>query len=210
VTGRPARTRGPTSALRAARAGPARTGGWRGTSGRDPGLRCGFGSHHGATIAYVAQTGARTTPAGFRTATRLLRLAARFRLPVLTLIDTPGAAAAPADEAAGVGSAIAELFVAVASSQVPITSVVIGEGVSGGALALASPGDLWIARDGYLAVTAPELATSILKLGARDIPQVATWLRLTPAELMSRGIVRGIIGPPASTAGQTVSGPDLR
>jgi acetyl-CoA carboxylase carboxyl transferase subunit beta len=163
--------------------------------GVDPGLRCGFGSHQGATIAYVAQTGERTTPAGFRTATRLLGLATRFRLPVLTLIDTPGAAAGPADEAAGVGPAIAELFAAMASSQVPVTSVVIGEGVSGGALALASPDDLWIARDGYLAVTAPELASLILKLGVCDIPQVATWLRLTPAELMSRGIVRGIIGP---------------
>jgi acetyl-CoA carboxylase alpha subunit len=141
-----------------------------------------------------------STPAGFRTATRLLGLAARFRLPVLTLIDTSGAAAAPADEAAGVGPAIAELFVAMASSQVPVTSVVIGEGVSGGALALASPSDLWIARDGYLAVTAPELASLILKLGAHDIPQVAAWLRLTPAELLSRDIVRGIIGPPASTA----------
>jgi acetyl-CoA carboxylase beta subunit/acetyl-CoA carboxylase alpha subunit len=168
--------------------------------GVDAGLRCGFGSHHGTTIAYVAQTGERTTPAGFRTATRLLRLAARLRLPVLTLIDTPGARAAPADEAAGVGPAIAELFVAMASSQVPVTSVVIGEGVSGGALALASPTDLWIARDGYLAVTAPELAVSILKLGARDTPQVASWLRLTPSELMSRGIVRGIIAPPAGNA----------
>jgi acetyl-CoA carboxylase carboxyl transferase subunit beta len=125
-------------------------------------------------------------------------LAGRLRLPVLTLIDTPGAAAGPADEAAGVGPAIAELFVAMASSPVPITSVVIGEGVSGGALALASPGDLWIARDGYLAVTAPELAVSILKLGVHDVPQVATWLRLTPAELLSRGIVRGVIEPPAS------------
>jgi acyl-CoA carboxylase subunit beta len=170
--------------------------------GVDPSLRCGFGRHQGGTIAYVAQTGERTTPAGFRTATRLLGLAARFRLPVLTLIDTPGAAATPADEAAGVGSAIAELFVAMASSQVPVTSVVIGEGVSGGALALASPDDLWIARDGYLAVTAPVHATSILKLGVRDIPAVATWLRLTPDELLSRGIVRGIIGPPASIAGQ--------
>ena len=83
---------------------------------------------------------------------------------------------------------------------VPVTSVVIGEGVSGGALALASPSDLWIAQDGYLAVTTPELATSILKLGVDDVPQVATWLRLTPAELMSRGIVRGIIRPPAATA----------
>jgi acyl-CoA carboxylase subunit beta len=168
--------------------------------GVDAGLRCGFGSHHGTTIAYVAQSGERTTPAGFRTATRLLRLAARLRLPVLTLIDTPGAAAAPADEAVGAGPAIAELFVAMASSPVPVTSVVIGEGVSGGALALASPTDLWIARDGYLAVTAPELAVSILKLGVHDIPRVTTWLRLTPAELMSRGIVRGIIAPPADSA----------
>jgi acetyl-CoA carboxylase beta subunit len=170
--------------------------------GVDSGLRCGFGSHQGTTIAYAAQAGERITPAGCRTATRLLGLAGRLRLPVLTLIDTPGAAAAPADEAAGIGPAIAELFVAMASSQVPITSVVIGEGVSGGALALASPSDLWIAQDAYLAVTSPELAVSILKLGAGDIPQVATWLRLTPAELMSRGIVRGIIRPPASGAGQ--------
>ncbi len=173
--------------------------------GVDTGLRCGFGGHRGTTIAYVAQTGEPTTPAGFRTAARLLGLAERYRLAVLTLIDTPGAAASPADEAAGTGPAIAELLVAMASSTVPITSVIIGEGVSGGALALASPDDLWIARDGYLAVTAPELAASILKRGARDIPQVAAWLRLTPADLLSRGIVRGIIGPsavPADMAGQ--------
>jgi acyl-CoA carboxylase subunit beta len=163
--------------------------------GVDPGLRCGFGRHDGATIAYIAQTSQRTLPAGFRTAARLLALASRFGRPVLTLIDTPGAAAAPADEAAGVGPAIAELLVAVASSQVPITSVIIGEGVSGGALALASPSDLWIARDGYLAVTAPELAASILKRPPGEIPRLAGWLRLTPAELLSRGIVRGIIGP---------------
>jgi acetyl-CoA carboxylase carboxyl transferase subunit beta len=168
--------------------------------GVDTGLRCGFGGHEGITVAYVAQAGQRTTPAGYRTATRLLGLASRLRLPVLTLIDTPGAAAAPADEAAGVGPAIADLFVAMASSQVPVTSVVIGEGVSGGALALASPDDLWIAEDGYLAVTTPELAVSILKLGARDIPRVAAWLRFTPAELMSRGIVRGIIRPRAAQA----------
>ena len=182
---------GPTTEIRGDRCG-----------GVDTGLRCGFGSHQGATIAYAAQTGERITPAGCRTATRLLGLAARLRLPVLTLIDTPGAAAGPADEAAGLGPAIAELFVAMASSPVPITSVVIGEGVSGGALALASPSDLWIAQDGYLAVTTPELAVSILKLGVQDIPQVATWLRLTPAELINRGIVRGIIRPPASVAGQ--------
>ena len=169
--------------------------------GVDEALHCGFGSHNGVTIVFIAQTGQRTTAAGFRTATRLLTVAARLRLPVLTLIDTPGAAAAPADEAAGIGPALAELFVAIASSPVPITSVVIGEGVSGGALALAAPTDLWIAQDGYLAVTAPETAASILKLGADDVPEVARRLRLTPAELLSRGIVRGIIRPPGASAG---------
>jgi acetyl-CoA carboxylase carboxyl transferase subunit beta len=184
---------GPTFEIRGDRCG-----------GVDDGLRCGFGrlsgsgKHSGTTIAYIAQTGQRTTAAGFRTATRLLGLAARFGRPVLTLIDPPGAAAAPGDEAAGVGTAIAELFVAIASCPVPVTSVVIGEGVSGGALALASPTDLWLARDGYLAVTAPELAASILKLPARDVPQVAARLRLTPAELMSRGIIRGILRPPSA------------
>jgi acetyl-CoA carboxylase carboxyl transferase subunit beta len=169
--------------------------------GVDDGLRCGFGSHDGVTIAFVAQAGQRTTAAGFRTASRLLTLASRLRLPVLTLIDTPGAASAPADEAAGLGPALAELFAAIASSRVPITSVVIGEGVSGGALALAARGDLWIAQDGYLAVTAPEAAASILKLSPDQVPEMARRLRLTPAELLSRGIVQGIIGPPAASAG---------
>jgi acetyl-CoA carboxylase carboxyl transferase subunit beta len=163
--------------------------------GVDPRLRCGFGRHLGATIGYIAQTGAPTSAAGFRTASRLLGLAARFGLPVLTLIDTPGAAALPSDEAAGVGTAIAELLMAVGASPVPITSVVIGEGVSGGAIALASPDDLWIAESGYLAVTAPELAASILKLGAADIVAVTERLRLTPADLVASGIVRGVIGP---------------
>lgn len=169
--------------------------------GVDDNLRCGFGRRAGITIGYVAQTGRPTTAAGYRTAERLLTLATRFDLPVLTLIDTPGAAAAPADEAAGVGSALAELFVAVASCPVPVTSVIVGEGVSGGALALASPTDLWLAPDGYLAVTAPELAASILKLDSRDIPMVAGQLRLTPADLLRRGIIRGVLRVPAAGDG---------
>jgi len=165
--------------------------------GVDTGLRCGFGARDGATIGYITQTGQPTTPAGFRTATRLVDLATRFRRPVLTLIDTPGASAMPCDEAAGVGHAIAELLVSLASAQVPVTSVVIGEGVSGGALALASPASLWMAPASYLAVTAPEYAASILKLPPSEVPRVAMRLRLTPADLISRGIARGLVQPPA-------------
>ena len=159
----------------------------------DPGLRCGFGSRGGVTIGYIAQTGQPTTAAGFRTAARLLDLAQRFGRPVLTLIDTPGAASGPRDEAAGVGPAIAELLVAVASATVPVTSVIIGEGVSGGALALAAPGRLWLGADGYLAVTSPEHAASILKLPASDAPRVAAQLRLTPADLVRAGVARGVL-----------------
>ncbi len=169
--------------------------------GVDPALRCGFGRHAGATTAYIAQTGRPTTAAGYRTATRLLALANRFSRPVLTLIDTPGAAATPADEATGIGSALAELFIAVASSKVPVTSIIVGEGVSGGALALASRDDLWLAQGGYLAVTAPELAASILKLPPSDVPRVAARLRLTPAELLKRGIIRGVLRAPNSQVG---------
>jgi acyl-CoA carboxylase subunit beta len=170
--------------------------------GVDTGLRCGFGARDGATVGYIAQTGQPTTPAGFRTATRLLTLATRFRRPVLTLVDTPGAAAMPGDEAAGVGHAMAELLVSLASAEIPVTSVVIGEGVSGGAVALASPARLWMAPGGYLAVTTPEHAASILKLPASEVPQVAARLRLTPADLISRGIARGLVDPPADSPGR--------
>src|SRR5215470_3395332 len=164
--------------------------------GVDTGLRCGFGARDGTTTAYIAQTGRPVTPAGLRTAARLMTLAGRFRRPVLTLIDTPGASATPGDEAAGLGHALAELLVLLAGAEVPVTSVVLGEGGSGGALALAAPAGLWLAPDGYLAVTTPEYAASILKLPAAEVPQVAARLRLTPADLISRGIARGIARPP--------------
>jgi acetyl-CoA carboxylase carboxyl transferase subunit beta len=70
------------------------------------GVLCGFGLRHGDPVAYAAQTGTPTTPAGFRAATRLVRTADRLRLPVLTLGDTPGAAAGPAAEHEGIGPAI--------------------------------------------------------------------------------------------------------
>ena len=126
--------------------------------GDDPAIVAGIGSFRGKSVAFVGHQKGRDLkertyrnfgmprPEGYRKAMRVFELANRLSFPVVTLIDTPGAAAAPADEAAGVGPAIAELFVAMASSRVPITSVVIGEGVSGGALALASSSDLWIAQ----------------------------------------------------------------
>ena len=107
--------------------------------GQDPGMLCGLGRRDGRTIAYVAQTGTPNTPAGFRTAARVIRLADRLGLAILTLLDTPGAANDEAAEAAAIGPAIADAFAAIDAARVPITTLVIGEGGSGGALALASP-----------------------------------------------------------------------
>ena len=133
-------------------------------------MLCGFGRRDGRTIAYAAQTGTANTPAGFRTAARLIRLADRLGLPVLTLVDTPGAANDEAAEAAAIGPAIADVFAAIAAARVPVTTLVIGEGGSGGALALASPDNLWMTPDSYFSVIAPEAATAILKRAPADTP----------------------------------------
>jgi acyl-CoA carboxylase subunit beta len=166
--------------------------------GHDAGMLCGFGRRDGRTIAYAAQTGTPNTAAGYRTATRLIELAERLRLPVLTLIDTPGAANDAAAERGAIGSAIGELFQRVASSSLPITSLVIGEGGSGGALALSSERP-WIAPEGYFAVIAPESAAAILERDGSRAPEMADRLRLRPSDLVKLGIVRGIAGPQASS-----------
>jgi acyl-CoA carboxylase subunit beta len=156
------------------------------------GMLCGFGLRAGRAIAYAAQTGTATRPAGFRAATRLVRTADRLGIPVLTLVDTPGAAADPEAEREGVGPAIAELFAAIASARVPVTTLVIGEGGSGGALALCSTNRVWIAPDAYFSVIAPELAAGILKRAPAEVPALAGQLRLRPRELLELGVVDGI------------------
>ncbi|GHG91649.1 carboxyl transferase domain-containing protein [Streptomyces lanatus] len=162
--------------------------------GTDPdGMRCGFGAHEGRTVAYAAQTGTATRPAGYRTAARLIRLADRLGIPVLTLVDTPGAANDAEAERQGVGAAIADLFGVVASARTPITTLLIGEGGSGGALALAAPGDTWATPDSYFSVIAPELAAAILKRGASEVEATADQLRIRPQDLVELGVIRGVI-----------------
>ncbi|MFD7321136.1 carboxyl transferase domain-containing protein [Streptomyces sp. NPDC059875] len=162
--------------------------------GVDAGVECGFGLHEGRTVAYAAQDGSATRPAGFRTVARLVRLADRLGIPVLTLIDTPGAANDAEAERAGAGPAIADAFTAVAEARVPVTSLLVGEGGSGGALALAARDNTWATPDGYFSVIAPELASAILKRTPEQAPATADQLRLRPQDLVELGIVRGIVG----------------
>ncbi|MEG8275575.1 carboxyl transferase domain-containing protein [Streptomyces sp. AHA2] len=164
--------------------------------GTDPdGMLCGFGEHEGRTVAYAAQTGTATRPAGYRTAARLIRLADRLGIPVLTLVDTPGAANDAEAERQGAGPAIAELFGAVTAARTPVTTLVVGEGGSGGALALAAPGNTWATPDSYFSVIAPELAAAILKLPPREVEPTADRLRIRPQDLVELGVIRGTVGP---------------
>ncbi|MER6730805.1 carboxyl transferase domain-containing protein [Streptomyces puniciscabiei] len=160
------------------------------------GMLCGFGERDGRTVAYAAQTGAATRPAGYRTAARLIRLADRLDIPVLTLVDTPGAANDAEAERQGAGAAIAEVFGAVAAARVPITTLVIGEGGSGGALALSAPGNTWATPDSYFSVIAPELAAAILKRPPEEVEATAEQLRLRPQDLVRLGVIRGIVNHP--------------
>ncbi|TGB10318.1 carboxyl transferase domain-containing protein [Streptomyces sp. MZ04] len=173
--------------------------------GTDDGMLCGFGelpdndagtrTNDGRTraIAYAAQTGTATRPAGYRTAARLIRLADRLRIPVLTLVDTPGAANDAEAERQGAGAAIAELFGAVATAEIPITTLLIGEGGSGGALALAAPVNTWATPDSYFSVIAPEAAAAILKRPQEEVRTTADQLRIRPQDLEHLGVVRGIV-----------------
>ncbi|MFJ3229971.1 carboxyl transferase domain-containing protein [Streptomyces sp. NPDC086787] len=162
--------------------------------GADPdGMLCGFGERDGRTIAYAAQTGIPTRPAGYRTAARLIRLADRLDIPVLTLVDTPGAANDAEAERQGAGSAIADLFGTLADARIPVTTLVIGEGGSGGALALAAPGNTWATPDSYFSVIAPELAAAILKRPPEETEATADWLRIRPQDLVELGVIQGIV-----------------
>ncbi|MFJ9976004.1 carboxyl transferase domain-containing protein [Streptomyces cyaneofuscatus] len=162
--------------------------------GTDPGLLTGFGLRaDGQPVAYVAQCGTPTRPAGYRAAARTIRLADRLGVPVLTLVDTPGAANDAEAERAGTGAAIADTFAAIAAARVPVTTLVIGEGGSGGALALAAPGNTHVTADSYFSVIAPEPAAAILKRPPAETGATADQLRLRPQDLVELGIARSIV-----------------
>jgi acyl-CoA carboxylase subunit beta len=172
-------------------------------SGHDPQMLCGVGLRSGVPIAYVAQAGGANTAAGFRTAIRTLRFAERRGLPVLTLIDTPGAQNGADAESEGIGSAIAQTFGAFARAKVPVTTLVVGEGGSGGALGIAAPGNLWMVPSSFFAVIAPEGAAAILYRDRDRASSVADEFRLSPSDLMELGIARGVVAAASDVDART-------
>jgi acetyl-CoA carboxylase carboxyl transferase subunit beta len=127
-----------------------------------------------------------------------VRIASRLRLPIVTLVDTPGADPSEASEAGGIAWAIAELFEALLSAPVPVVSVVTGEGGSGGALAFAA-GDVLLAyEDAVFSVIAPELAATILWRDSGRGAEAARLLRVGSGSLAALGICDAVLpGRPA-------------
>ena len=139
-------------------------------------------------------------PEGYRKAQRLMRLADRFDLPVITLVDTPGAYPGIGAEERGQAEAIARSIETCLSLKVPIVSVVIGEGGSGGAIALAAANTILMLDHSIYSVISPEGCASILWRDGNHARDAAEALRLTAADLKKLGVIDTIIEEPLGAA----------
>jgi acetyl-CoA carboxylase carboxyl transferase beta subunit/acetyl-CoA carboxylase carboxyl transferase alpha subunit len=152
------------------------------------------------------------TPAGYRKAARLMRLAGKLGLPVVTLIDTPGAYPGPEAEEQGQAVAIAENLRLMARLPVPIVAVVTGEGGSGGALALGVADRVLMLENAVYSVISPEGCAAILWQSPTAAATAAEALRLTAPELLRQGVVDGVVPEPigGAQADQTGAAEKLR
>jgi acetyl-CoA carboxylase carboxyl transferase subunit beta len=140
-------------------------------------------------------------PAGYRKAARLMRLAEKLRLPVVTLVDTPGAYPGKEAEEQGQAGAIADNLQLMASLTVPVVAVVIGEGGSGGALALAVANQVLMFSNGVYSVISPEGCASIVWRNPGEAARAAEALRITSRDLLTLGVVDGVLPEPEGGTG---------
>lgn len=134
-----------------------------------------------------------TKPEGYRKSLRLMRQAEKFRRPIICLIDTPGAFPGVSAEENGQAEAIARNLYEMANFTVPILSIIIGEGGSGGALALAVANRIFMMENAIYSVVSPEGCASILCKDSRKAPDMAGNLKVTAHDLKNYGIIDEII-----------------
>ena len=139
-------------------------------------------------------------PEGYRKAVRLMEMAERFALPVIALVDTAGAFPGVEAEQRGQAEAIARSTEACLNLTVPNVAVVIGEGGSGGAIALATANTVLMLEHAVYSVISPEGAASILWRDAAKAQEAATNMKITSADLMRLGVVDGVISEPLGGA----------
>ncbi|MDP8923670.1 MAG: acetyl-CoA carboxylase carboxyl transferase subunit beta [Chloroflexota bacterium] len=176
-------------------------------AGDDPAVVCGVGDLAGSTVVVVAlergddterapRWNGRARPDGYRKALRAFRLAAQLHLPLLTLIDTPGAWLDSETDARGLAPSIATCLGVMAVLPVPTIAAVIGEGGSGGALALGVADRVLMQENAIYSVIAPEGAAAILYRSAERAPDVADALKLTATDCHALGVVDTVVPEP--------------
>src|SRR6478735_2871225 len=136
-------------------------------------------------------------PEGYRKAERLMQHAAKFRMPILTFIDTSGADPTLESEERGQAVAIAESLVTMAALRTPIVAVVIGEGGSGGALAIGVADRILMLENSVYSVASPEGSASILWKDSSMAPEAAERMKITAGDLLEFGIIDEMIPEPA-------------
>ena len=165
--------------------------------GTDPALRSGLATLGGRRVVVVAfdryAGGGQPGPGGYRLAQRAIGLAGRLGLPVVTFVDTPGADPSPASENGGIAAEIARTHASLAAVPTATVSVCVGEGGSGGALALSSADRFLMQEHSIFSVIGPEGAAVILERDAARAPEVAASLRLTSADALDLGIIDAVV-----------------
>lgn len=139
-------------------------------------------------------------PEGYRKALRLMKLAEKFNIPVVTLIDTPGASPGLEAEERGQGEAIAKNLLEMSVLKVPVICVVIGEGASGGALGIGVGDKVLMLENTWYSVISPESCSSILWRSWDHKAKAAEALKLTATDMLQNGLIDGIIAEPLGGA----------
>lgn len=176
--------------------------------GDEPAIIGGIARFAGIPVTVIAQAKGKSTkenvahhfgmpsPEGYRKALRLMKQAEKFKRPILLFVDTPGAFCGIEAEERGQGEAIARNLFEMSSMKVPILSVVIGEGGSGGALALAVADEVWMLENAIYSVLSPEGFASILWKDSKRASEAAAVMKLTAADLKKLGVIEAVIAEP--------------
>ena len=166
----------------------------------------GIASFHGLPVSVIGQQKGKNTkenisrnfgmpyPEGYRKAQRLMKQAEKFGRPIICFVDTPGAFCGMEAEERGQGEAIARSLLEMSGLKVPILSIVIGEGGSGGALALAVGNEVWMLENSTYSILSPEGFASILWKDSSRAEEAAGKMRLTADDLKDLGIIEQVIG----------------
>jgi acetyl-CoA carboxylase carboxyl transferase subunit alpha len=180
--------------------------------GEDHAIVAGMGWFDGRPLMIIAQEKGRDTkqkvfrnfgcprPEGYRKALRLMELAAKFNRPIITFLDTQGAWPGKDAEERGQGEAIAHNLREMSRLGVPVIVVVIGEGGSGGALALGVGNRVYMLENAVYSVISPESCAAIIYRDSGKAPQAAAALKMTAPDLLELGLIDGIIPEPGEGA----------